>query len=157
MLKRIVLLIVAVVVVWIAASSELTTSLRPHIERGTELVWGWATDVKRRLEALRGKNEALAPVDSEKTASEEQIEVARDPFQSLVEQGVVNEEFREKGRTVREGRSLDRPAVEGETYEVRQRKKAQAETEVFADLYEQAKDSLFQAMKILEGRADEPQ
>lgn len=157
MLKRIALLIVAVVVVWIAASSELTSSLRPRIERGSKLVWEWATDVKRRLEGLREKNEALAPVEGGETESQEKIEVTRDPFQGLVEEDVVGEEFLEKGRSPLERRSPDKPPAQDETYEVRQRKKVEANTEVFADLYEQAKDSLFQAMKILERRADETQ
>ena len=155
MLKRIALLIVAVVVVWIASSSGLTNSLRPQIERGSKLVWGWASNLKTRLEELRERNDPRAPVESEKPASEEQIEVARDPFQSLVEQRVVGEEFREKGRGPQETRNPDMLASEAETYEIRQGKRAEADTEAFADLYEQARDSLFQAMKILEGRSDE--
>lgn len=157
MLKRIALLIVALAVVWVASSSEMTNSLRPHIERGSKLLWEWATDVKRRLEALRDRSGTPVPVERGKPASEEQIEVARDPFQSLIEQGVVGEEFREKGRSPGERRDPDIPANEAETDEIRQRKKAETNAEAFADLYEHTRDSLFQAMKILEGRAGETQ
>jgi hypothetical protein len=155
MLKRIVLVAFVIVAVWVAASSELTAHLRPYIERGTEFFWELAGEAKRRVEGFRETSSVLRPVEEEKAPSEEHVEIGSNPFQDLIDQGVVSEEFRDRRRTLPEGKSSDKLPVQAETYELPSNKRDRSETEEFPDLYEKAKDSLFQAMKILEGRESE--
>lgn len=155
MLKRIALVAFIIVAVWFAASSELTANLRPYIERGTGLFWELAGEAKRRVEGFTEKSSVLRPVEEEKAQSEEHVEIGSNPFQHLIDQGVVSEEFRDRRGTVPESKSSDKLPVQDETYEIPSNKRGRSETEEFPDLYDKAKDSLFQAMKILEGREHE--
>ena len=155
MLKRIALVAFVIVAVWFAASSELTANLRPYIERGTGLFWELAGEAKRRVERFTEKSSVLRPVEEERAQSEQHVEIGSNPFQHLIDQGVVSEEFRDKRRTLPESKRPDSLPVQAETYEIPSKKRDRSETEEFPDLYDKAKDSLFQAMKILEGRESE--
>lgn len=155
MLKRIALVAFIIVAVWFAASSELTANLRPYIERGTGLFWDLAGEAKRYVGGFTEKNSAVRAVEEEKAPSEERVEIGSNPFQHLIDQGVVSEEFRDRRRTLPESKRPDSLPVQAETYELPSNKRGRSETEEFPDLYDKAKDSLFQAMKILEGREHE--
>jgi len=150
---RLIGLLTLLVIVWLAVSSGLITKLRPHIERAVVVGREVAGNMQRHLEGLEEDKKVLMPLDGEEVTSEEHVVTTEDPYQRLIEQGLVTEEFQEKGRTPLEVKSRDE-SIEGGSNELAGVGENQAQTKQFPDFYEEMKYKLLQATDILEGRQD---
>jgi len=149
---RLIGLLTLLVIVWLAVSSGLITKLRPYIERAVVVSREVAGNMQRRLEGFE-EDKRVVPLDGEEVTSEGHVATAEDPYQKLIEQGVVTEEFQEKGRTPLEVKSRDE-SIGGGSYELAGVGESQDQTKQFPDFYEEVKYKLLQAMDILEGRQD---
>ena len=87
MVKRIALVALIIIAVWFAASSDMTASLRPYVERGSGLFWEFAGEAKRYVGGFREMNNAVRAVEEEKAPLEEHVEIGRNPFQEDRGQG----------------------------------------------------------------------
>ena len=147
---RLIGLLTLVVIVWLAVSSGLITKLRPYIERAVVVSREVAGNMQRRLEGFE-EDKRVMPLDGEEVTSEGHVATAEDPYQRLIAQGVVTEEFRDKGPTALEGTVTEEPVAKAEPYETTTVEGEQAKKEEFPEPYEEAKRKLLEAMTLLEG------
>lgn len=146
---RVIGLLVLILIVWFAASSEHIANLKPYTERGIQLVQELAGTMRGRLERLKDDLQKLKQVEDENAVSEEPV----GPFQNLIDQGVVNENFSERPWIASEGENSKGSIFQDEeTFRNVHKENGQAEPREISDHYERARNRLFQAMAILEGK-----
>lgn len=139
---RLIGLVTLVVIVWLAISGGFLERLAPHVERAV----GIAHRVARNLQS-----DMEARIPDHAVRSDEVVSRPADPYQRLIDEGVVTEEFREKPWVAPEGIGEVEPAVGVEPYEPSADRAGQSKTEQFSDSYAEARRKLLDAMSILEG------
>lgn len=138
MLKLTTLLIL-LLVVWLVASSGITTNPWPYIDSGMAALRELAERSKRGVEERREQSKESKQVEDD---NEIVLPDTGNPSQSSSDPGVVNDN---------EG-SADRSVTPDGPMDTRRKRKELAQEDEILDLYEQAKVKLFEAMSILEGK-----
>ncbi len=133
-LISILILLAVFVVVWAYAPEELKTNTRSLMEEGLARLRHPAANRERGAERSEGEKSASRPDEQSRASSETDDLVPNSSSKNFTDKGVAGEDYPEQDEISRRGRP---------------------KTEEFSDLYDQAKKSLFEAMKILEGRKDE--
>lgn len=131
-------ILAVVIVLGLSASGELRESIGLFVEQGVMRVQRLAGAKVIKAQRVEEEGEALEPAESSQSLSEEGDTVAKNSSEGRMGKDEAEDERLEKD----------------ETFEPKGKNGDRSRTEEFSALYDQAKKSLFEAMKILEGKGD---
>lgn len=151
---RLLGIITLIILALIVVSSGLRKDLYDYLERGTQFFQESMDKAKEKLKGVWEKEQGSS-IGTQKPQELEEVRTDRRPFHDLLDQGIVDEHFPEKGPFSNRQEPLKPSITQKRAEEKREGAKKEVDHQAFPRLYDYMREKLFQAMEILEGNSDE--